>query len=106
MFFFFSRQHIIYIPISVIALILPHRDSAVFLPFAIWRVAVGRRSKAPAEPQQLENQPPDASRMVVVGGGRWLVVVGRWLVVAGGWLVGGGRWSVVGGRWLVVVGGW
>ena len=83
-----------YIPISDIELSLPHRASAVIMPFAIWRVAVGRRSKAPAEPQQLENQPA-ASRMVVVGGGRWLVVVGRWLVVAGGWLV------VVGGRWLV-----
>ena len=94
-----------YFPISVIVLSLPHRPFAVFLPFAIWRVAVGRRSKAPAEPQQLENQPA-ASRVVVVGGGRWLVVVCRWLAVAGGWLVGGGRWSVVGGRWLVVVGGW
>ena len=83
-----------YIPISNIKLSQPHRASAVFLPFAIWRVAVGRRSKAPAEPQQLENQPA-ASRMVVVGGGRWLVVVGRWSAVAGGWLV------VVGGRWLV-----
>ena len=50
--------------------------SAVFMPIALWRAAVGRRSRAPAEPQQLENHPPRRER--------WGLVVGRWLVVGGG----------------------